>query len=333
MNQPHSILITGSSGFVGGALLRACLRDKWDVLGIGRRPHEKLSENVPKLSYLSFDLTHPFEESGLTRSRSFDVVVHAAALSSPWGSRKDFYENNVLATKNLLQYCRSNNLPRFIFISSTSVFYRCYDQFDITEKTPFAEKAVNRYSASKQEAERLVREYPGDWCILRPRAVFGYGDTVLFPRILAAARAGRFPLLLRKGEPVVSDMLSINNLVHYILTAACTPGIQDDFNLTDGNPVAVIDLLLDVFRRLDIPFPKRKMNTKTAFHIARGIEWFYSLFRLRQEPPITQFGVHAFAYSKTFDISKAISRFGKPPVPYEESVERFIQWIENEQPY
>jgi nucleoside-diphosphate-sugar epimerase len=46
---------------------------------------------------------------------------------------------------------------------------------------------VNAYAETKAMGEALVRTYEGPWVIVRPRAVFGPGDTVLFPRILAAA--------------------------------------------------------------------------------------------------------------------------------------------------
>ena len=59
--------------------------------------------------------------------------------------------------------------------------------------------------------------------ILRPRAVFGPGDTVLFPRVLTAARKGRLPLLVSDGPPPQGDVIYIDNLCHYMLQAATRP--------------------------------------------------------------------------------------------------------------
>ena len=46
-------------------------------------------------------------------------------------------------------------------------------------------------SSNNFVAEQLVKAYAGPSCIVRPRAVFGPGDTVVFPRILRAAASGR----------------------------------------------------------------------------------------------------------------------------------------------
>ena len=48
--------------------------------------------------------------------------------------------------------------------------------------------------------------------------------------------------------------------------------------------------------------------------------------RLRREPPLTRFGVSVFAYSKTFDVAKALSALGKPSVGVREGMDRFIAW-------
>jgi nucleoside-diphosphate-sugar epimerase len=209
--MPNSrVLITGSSGFIGGHLFDRFRAMGWDVTGIGRRP-------VAKPGYVAHDLTRPLpidldrQSNGV--DASFDVVIHGAARSSPWGSRREFERQNVLATKHVLDYCAAHGSPRLVFISSSSVFYRAGHQLGITEETPLPENAVNHYAATKQEAEALVKQYRGPWVIARPRAVFGPGDTVLLPRILHAAREGRLPLLVGKDGPAVGDLIYIDNLV------------------------------------------------------------------------------------------------------------------------
>ena len=262
----QSVLVTGSSGFIGGVLHRRFQELGSSTIGLGRRKLE-----LP--GYVSHDLTRPLPEG----FGPFDAVVHAAARSSPWGSRRHFEENNVQATRRLLGYCRSHGLPRFVFISSSSVYYRAAHQFDITEDDPPAEKPVNRYAASKIRAEELVREYPGPWVILRPRAVFGPGDTVLFPRILSAARAGRLPRLVSDGEPAVGDLIYIDNLIDVIVQAAARDDVSGEFNVTNNQPVAIMEFLMDVFSRLSIPEPKRQVSTRSAMRFAALLEGLYSI--------------------------------------------------------
>ncbi len=289
----------------------------WSVTGIGRRP-------LPLAGYLAHDLCQPLPSS---LDVPFDVVVHAAARSSPWGRREEFERQNVLATQHVLDACLRQGRPKLIFISSSSVYYQPAHQLGITEETPFPSKPINEYAATKRKAEALVEQYPGNWVILRPRAVIGPGDTVLFPRVLRAAQAGRLPLLISPDGPVVGDLIYIDNLVDCVVRAASAADITGCFNLTNNEPVAIIDFLLDVFARLGIPAPRRRLSVRTAMVSARILEWFYALCLPNREPPITQFGVHVFAYSKTFNVAKMLGTIGPPCVPLSEGVERIVSWV------
>ena len=319
-------LITGSSGFVGSQVIEHARNLGWEVIGIGRRQSSATN-------YFSCDLSLPFPSIVCNAIRDVDVVIHAAARSSPWGSAKQFKAANVTATQNLLNFFEGLHAPKFVFISSSSVYYRGEDQLGITEETPLAEPAVNMYAHTKQVAERLVRNYPGPKVILRPRAVYGRGDTVLFPRILKAAQAGRLPLLTRSGTPVIGDLISIHNLVPIIVAAASRSEISGEYNLTDDHPVEIIEFLLDVFEQLEIQRPTRRLSVRAAFRIADTLEMLHRVFFPWVEPAITRFGVHVFAYSKTFDVTKMKTAFGQPTWSVKNSVEDFANWIHTCNPY
>ncbi|MCA9096410.1 MAG: NAD(P)-dependent oxidoreductase [Planctomycetaceae bacterium] len=315
--QVRRILVTGSSGFIGSQLV-CRLRSRGDiVLGIGRR---KLEDP----EYLSHDLSTPIPDLG---DGGFDVVIHAAARSNPWGSVQQFYRDNVTATQNVLDYCRRIGSPRLIFISSSSVYYRPQHQFNIVEETPQAETPVNHYAWTKQLAEQLVQTYAGPWTILRPRAVYGPGDTVLLPRILTAARAGRLPVLTVPNGPVIGDLIYIDNLLDAVESAANNEEITGAFNLTNGEPVAILDFLFEVFDGLGIRRPTRRVSAGTAMAFAGCLELFHRIFRPSVEPSITRFGVHVFRYSKTFDISRARSLLGSPRIDNAESLKRTVAWF------
>jgi nucleoside-diphosphate-sugar epimerase len=315
------ILITGASGFIGGQLFERFRAMEWRATGLGRR-------EMPLGSYIRHDLTQPLPEFG----EPFDVVVHAAARSSPWGSRREFARQNVEATQHVIDYCQAHGRPRLIFISSSSVFYRSGHQHGITEETSMPEKAVNHYAATKQAAEERVKRYEGNWVILRPRAVFGPHDTVLLPRILEAARAGRLPRLVSPGGPATGDVIYIDNLVDCIAHAAEAPAIGGCFNLTNAEPVVIETFLFDLFQRLGIPEPRRRVSVRTAMLAAGALELVHALFLPRREPSITRFGIHVFAYSKTFDVSKMLTTMGTPRVPLAEGVERTVAWLRESTP-
>lgn len=309
------ILITGASGFVGRSFcLRHAEREDLEIRGLGRRPMD-----LP--GYVRADLTRPLELDWIP-----DVVIHAAARSSPWGTLEEFRKQNVLATQQVIDFCERRGVKKLVFVSSSSVFYRDEDQLDLTEESPIGPTYVNHYARTKHEAERLVRGYRGDWCLVRPRAVFGPGDTVLFPRILRAAAEGRMISISRPGAPAVGDLIYIDTLSDYLLRAALDPKVKGDFNLTNADPVVMGDLLAGIFSRLGLPPADRTVPLAKAMRIAGIVEGFYRALMPWREPPITRYGVGVLAFSKTFDVSKTLRILGPPSVPLPEGIDRFIAW-------
>lgn len=336
------ILITGASGFVGGSFCRQFAnRDDVEIRGLGRR-----SSDLP--GYIQADLTHPLrfvpQEGDRPDPLSAggaeiippdwkpDVVIHAAARSSPWGSLSEFRKHNVQATQNVIDFCQAKNVPRLIYISSSSVFYREADQLNMTEQSPIGPAFVNHYAQTKYEGEELVRRFPGSHVILRPRAVFGPHDTVLFPRILRAAQQGRMAFISRPGAPAIGDLIYIDSLCDYLLRAALDPTLTGDFNLTNDEPVEIQAFLLRIFAALGLATPTRSIPRDRALLIGTALEWIFKLLLPWKEPPITRFGVGVLAFSKTFDVSKSLRVLGPPSVSLEEGLQRFITWQKQQLP-
>jgi nucleoside-diphosphate-sugar epimerase len=311
------ILLTGSNGFVGGDLASFLLRRGHFVAGLGRSP-----EPVRAVSeYLCCDLGEPLDWAG-----TVDAVVHCAALAAPWAPPAAFERANVLGTRHVVEWCHGHGLPHLVYISSSSVFYRNEDQLGLHEGSPIPEdgEQINVYSRTKRIGERLVEGYRGTAAILRPRAVFGPGDRVLFPRVLRAARAGRLPLIRRPdGRPVLGDLLYVENLSHYI-AAVVERGITGALNLTNAEPVDLQAFLLQALERLGYPAPRRQVPLGLAMALAGLSEWVSAVFLGYREPPVTRFGVSVFAYSKTFDVQRCLDLLGPPPISLAAGVERLV---------
>ena len=71
---------------------------------------------------------------------------------------------------------------------------------------------------------------------------------------------------------------------------------------------------------------ERRVSVGTAMIVATLLEGAWSLLRLSGEPPITRFGVGVFAWSKTFDVSKALADLGSPSVALEDGIDAFVRW-------
>ncbi len=312
------VLVTGATGFVGGALMRALReRDDVEVRGIGRR-------RVDAPDVASLDLSRPVE---LPFGPTFrpDVIVHAAARASQWGTRAQFRAQNVDATANVLELARRSGTERVVYVSSTSVFYRRADQFGLTESSPIGPDFLNEYARTKAEGEELVRRHPGDWVIARPRAVFGPGDTTLLPRILEAAARGRLPFLGDPANPAVGDLVYIDTLVDRLIAAALAPGLAGtEVNLTNGEPVPIMPTIARILRGLGLPVPRRTIGRTAALGLAAAAETAWRVGRFGGEPPLTRYAVWMLASSKTFDVSLAERLFGPPAIGMDDAIERTI---------
>jgi len=325
--EAGSVLVTGASGFLGGAVCRALAAEGWRVVATGRNEARLrgLAEAGVAAGFCAGDLAAG-EFAG--KLPVCDAVVHCAALSSPWGRWRDFKVANVEATARVLAHARRCGARGFVHISSPTVFHRSCSQVNVTERTPWPGRAVNLYAASKRESERLVRESGLRAVILRPRALFGPGDTVLLPRIIGAARAGRLPVI---GDGLaLTDFTYIDNAAdsaRLAVARACSlrVGESEDFNITNGEPVALWPTLRALLARLGVPAPRRSVPLGVMRAVGRAAEfgaWFTG-----REPRITRYGAEVLGYSQTFDISKARAVLGyQPRVGVEEGIGRFVAW-------
>ncbi|WP_246023798.1 NAD-dependent epimerase/dehydratase family protein [Nocardia yunnanensis] len=175
-------LVTGASGFLGGALTRRLVRDGgYDVSILVRRSSDlrDLAPVLDRVDRVYGDLSAP--DSLDRAAEGVDVVFHSAARVDERGTRARFWTENTAATARLLAAARSRGARRFVFVSSPSALMDRDggDQIDIDESVPYPDRYLNHYCETKAAAERLVlRANTPEFttCSLRPRAIWGAGD-------------------------------------------------------------------------------------------------------------------------------------------------------------
>lgn len=155
--------VTGCAGFIGSNLADRLLRDGHDVVGYDNLStgQHRFLENAgqsPRFTMVGGDT---LDLGGLTKAmEGADVVVHLAANADVrFGTehpRKDL-EQNTLATFNVLEAMRANQVRRVAF-SSTGSIYGEPKVFPTPEDAPFPIQ-TSLYGASKLAGEALIEAY------------------------------------------------------------------------------------------------------------------------------------------------------------------------------
>lgn len=311
----HRILVTGASGFIGHHVVRALAMRGHEVSANGRDAARLEANRTVARRIVAADLADDPLEPLLV---DHDTVIHCAALSAPWGPRAAFERANVLATRRLLEAARRVGVRRFIHLGSPSIYFRFRDQYGIGETFTPPRRWITEYARSKWVSEDCVRDACDETLqtlILRPRAVFGAGDRAILPRLLAVAERGWFPLVA--GGEALIDVTDVDNLSRLI--ADCVEygwtGSGQAYNVTNGEPLRVKDLLSALFTRMDrrvrwMPVPRGP---------ALAAAWAAERIALRRpgqpEPKLSRYGLGVIGYAQTLDIRRARAELGYRPTP------------------
>ncbi len=242
-------LVTGAAGFVGGHLAARLLRDGSHVRGLVRQRDHALA--AAGVECVVGDLRN--DEALRRASRGVDVVYHAAAVTL--GMRGDLWDTNVAGTRQLLRACVANNVGRFVFLSSVSV-YRPPLVLAIEEGAPIGGSEL--YGQSKAAAEAVVSEAGGDGIehvILRPCQIYGSDDrsgyTTGLLRVLAARRVP-----VARG-PARFSLVHVDDVVEAIVAAGAQPAAAGGvYNIAGPGQKSLrelADIVSRTSRRIEVP--------------------------------------------------------------------------------
>tara|TARA_B100001175_G_scaffold126964_1_gene108025 strand:+ start:219 stop:1244 length:1026 start_codon:yes stop_codon:yes gene_type:complete len=235
MTSIQSVLVTGGAGYVGSVLTKKLLKNNFDVkvvdsLVYGNDGISSLIEEN-KIEFFNWDIRDSIKISPILKD--VDCVIHLAAVVGeplckkiPEAAR----QINEIATKNLVNLCKTNNVQRFIFASTCSNYGSSLDIVD--ESSPV--KPLSLYSECKVNSEKYILDNNSDkfqTCILRFATAHG-----LSPRM-------RFDLLVQEflRDALIDKKISIfgedfwRPLIHVEdMADACISTLNSSSNLMSG---------------------------------------------------------------------------------------------------
>jgi nucleoside-diphosphate-sugar epimerase len=305
--------VTGGSGFIGGALIRRLVADGRDVHALVRS--EASAQKVTALGARAIAGDLADVPSMAVGAQYCEVAFHCAAHLGDWGTREEFERGNVQGTRNALAAARQAGLRRFVHVGTEAALLAGQPLVEVDERAPLRFDSPALYSSTKARAEEAVIEANRnglETVVVRPRFVWGRGDTTLLPVLTQAVRSGRFAWI--GGGHHRTSTTHIDNTVHGLMLAAERGAPGGVYFVTDGEPVVFRDFITRLLATQGVEAPTRSVPTGVARAVAATSEAAWRLLPLPGRPPLTRLTVWVSGLEATIDITRAREELGYAPV-------------------
>jgi nucleoside-diphosphate-sugar epimerase len=305
--------VTGGSGFIGGRLIERLRRDGWAVQALARS-----AASAGRVRELGADpVEGDLENIDAMRegARGCTLAFHAAAQLGEWGSRDEFMRVNVGGTGNALAAARDAGVRRFVHVGTEAGLIAGQPLVNVDESAPLRPDSKALYCATKAMAEQAVRDANGDGfetVVVRPRLVWGRGDTSILPALIKTIEAGRFAWI--GGGSHLTSTTHVDNTVEGLVLGAERGEPGGVYFVTDGEPIVFRDFITELISTRGVEVPDRAMPVALARIAAGASETVWRTFHLRGQPPVTRLAVWLSSQECTIDISLARRQLGYEPV-------------------
>jgi nucleoside-diphosphate-sugar epimerase len=311
-NANGAIFLTGGSGFLGRQLIADLVAEGCPVRALARSPQAAAAVRELGAEPVAGSLDDvDAMRDGMT---GCEAVIHCAAHVAMWGPWEEFERSTVRGTENVLAAARAAGVERLVHVGTEAVLADGAPIIGADETWPLPARPNGPYPRSKGLAERrvLAANEPGfATVVVRPRFIWGKGDTTLAPKLAAAARAGW--VWFGGGRHRMSTC-HVRNVSHGTRLAMRRARPGEIYFLTDGEPVEFRDFIARLIRSQGVEPGERSAPLWVADALAVIGEAAWRALPLRGEPPLTRTAVNLMFREVTVSDAKARRELGYRPV-------------------
>ena len=318
-------LVTGATGFVGAAVVRALIKTGIDIRVLARRDSDFTNLQQFKIDGVYGDLR---DKDSLRKALAgCQHLYHVAAHYALWARDPSiFYDVNVTGTKNLMEAARDVGTERIVYCSTIGAIGLPPDGGLGTEDTPVSlEQMAGHYKRSKYLAEQEVLKLAKEGLpvvIVNPSAPVGEGDVKPTPtgQVIVDFMKGRMPAYIETGMNIVD----VDDVAAGHLLAMQKGRIGQRYILGAKN--LMLREVFEILSRLTgIKAPSIKLPRAVVLPLAYlnlAFSWITGI-----PPRIPLEGVKMAKYKMHYDCSKAIRELGIPQTPPEVALEKAVRWF------
>jgi nucleoside-diphosphate-sugar epimerase len=296
--------VTGGSGFLGRELIRA--------LGGGVRALARSDKAAAAVRDAGAEPVRGEldDVEAMTRGmEGCDTVFHSAAHTAEWDTDEAFFRINVTGTDNVLAAAKAARVKRFVHISSEAALANGKPLIRADETKPLPDDALPGYPFTKNLAERHVRAATGiEAVVVRPRFIWGKGDTSVLPKLVEAVKSGRFKWI--SGGHYLTSSCHVANAVEGALLAAEKGKSGEVYFLTDGEPVEVRWFFSELFKTQGVEPPTGSVPRGLASLTAALTEPLWRAFGVKSPPPAPKAALALMGHEMTVSDAKARRELG-----------------------
>ena len=224
------VLITGSTGMIGGHFVTACERKNWEIAGLSRSTSHSRQSPILNHQHHECDILDRGSLLVLLEKLKPDTIIHMAAQAfngASWGSEDYTHQANFTGTLNLLNAARQKCPYAKILLACSSAEYGDVQPEDCPLKEERLLRPITPYGVSKTSCETLGYQYFANFGmqIYLPRLFVHVGTghppaTAIqnFARQIALIKKGRLEPIMRVGRlDTARDFIDVRDGVEGML--------------------------------------------------------------------------------------------------------------------
>jgi nucleoside-diphosphate-sugar epimerase len=328
MDNNINIFVSGATGFIGRRLCLELALKGHQVNALCRNAAHPNLINHPNIKVFQGDVLD--EQSLLVAMQGCTQVYHTAAMAKMWCKNPDdFYQINVVGTRNVLQACVQSGVEKVVYTSTCGVFGPTV-KHPMTESDPRIAGFPIHYERTKHLAELEVHQFVRHGLpvvMVHPSRVFGEGpvtDSNTVSKMIRGYLNGSWRIIPGDGDNIANYAFLDDVVAGHI--AAMGKGIQGQKYILGGEDIS-FNFFFETLRLLSGKELKMLRIPQKVIKFYSHIEAFKT--KLTGIPPVflPEFA-DRLKYNQKYSSQKAIDQLNYQITPFTEGMERTIIYLQ-----